>query len=72
MRKPKPKANLYLRFRMPDGKQSAYCPVLYDSKSRIRVVRCGTTQIADMYDVLALSPIGVTGKRQRTRGALTN
>ena len=36
----KPKASLYLRFRMPDGKQSPYCPVLYDSKSRIRPFWC--------------------------------
>ena len=36
----KPKASLYLRFRMPDGKQSSYCPVMYDSKSRIRPFWC--------------------------------
>ena len=36
----KPKASLYLRFRMPDRKQSPYCPVLYDSKSRIRPFWC--------------------------------
>jgi hypothetical protein len=36
----KPKARLYIRFCMPDGKQSAYCPVLYDSKSRIRSFWC--------------------------------
>jgi len=36
----KPKANLYLRFRSPDRKQSPYCPALYDSKSRIRPFWC--------------------------------
>jgi hypothetical protein len=35
----KPKASLYLRFRLPDG-QSPYCPALYDSKSRIRPFWC--------------------------------
>jgi hypothetical protein len=38
MRKPKP--SLYLRFRLPDGKQSPYCPALYDSKSRMRPFWC--------------------------------
>lgn len=38
---PKKKAsNLYLRFRQPDGKQSPYCPALYDNKSRIRPFWC--------------------------------
>jgi hypothetical protein len=36
----KPKASLYLRFRIPDGKQSPYCPTLYDSKSRLRPFWC--------------------------------
>lgn len=36
----KPKASLYLRFRLPDGKQSPYCPALYDHKSRIRPFWC--------------------------------
>jgi len=36
----KSKARLYLRFRMPDGKQSPYCPALYDKKSRIRPFWC--------------------------------
>jgi hypothetical protein len=31
----KPKTKLYLRFRTPDGKQSPYCPALFDHKSRI-------------------------------------
>jgi len=37
---PKPKARLYLRFRMPDGRQSPYCPALYDDKPRIRPFWC--------------------------------
>ena len=37
-RKPKPK--LYLRFKTPEGKQSPYCPAVYDSKSRIRNFWC--------------------------------
>ncbi len=38
---PKKKAsNLYLRFRQPDGKQSPYCPALYDNKSRVRPFWC--------------------------------
>lgn len=36
----KPTAKLYLRFRMPDGKQSPYCPGLFDNKSRIRPFWC--------------------------------
>jgi site-specific recombinase XerD len=36
----KPKAKLYLRFRKPDGKQSPYCPALFDNKSRIRPFWC--------------------------------
>jgi hypothetical protein len=36
----KSKPSLYLRFRTPDGKQSPYCPALYDSKSRIRPFWC--------------------------------
>ncbi len=36
----KSKARLYLRFRMPDGKQSPHCPALYDKKSRIRPFWC--------------------------------
>ena len=36
----KPKAKLYLRFRMPDGKQSPNCPALFDNKSRIRPFWC--------------------------------
>ena len=36
----KPKAKLYLRFRMPDGKQSPYYPALFDNKSRIRPFWC--------------------------------
>jgi hypothetical protein len=38
MRKSKP--SLYLRFRTPDNKQSAYCPALFDHKSRIRPFWC--------------------------------
>lgn len=34
------KERLYLRFRTPDGKQSPYCPVLYDKKSRLRAGWC--------------------------------
>jgi hypothetical protein len=37
---PKPKVSLYLRFRLPDGKQSPCRPALYDSKSRIRPFWC--------------------------------
>jgi hypothetical protein len=36
----KSKGKLYLRFRAPDGKQSPYCPAIYDSKSRIRPFWC--------------------------------
>jgi site-specific recombinase XerD len=36
----KPKAKLYLRFRTPHGKQSPYCPALFDHKSRIRPFWC--------------------------------
>jgi hypothetical protein len=36
----KPKAKLYLRFRTPGGKQSPYCPALFDQKSRIRPFWC--------------------------------
>ena len=36
----KPKASLYLRFRMPDGKQSPYSPAVFDNKSRIRPFWC--------------------------------
>lgn len=36
----KPKAKLYLRFRTPEGKQSPYCPALFDHKSRIRPFWC--------------------------------
>jgi len=36
----KPKASLYLRFRLPDGKQSPYCSAVYDSKSRMRPFWC--------------------------------
>ena|SRR5208282_3182744 len=38
MRKPKP--SLYLRFRQPDGKQSSYCPAVFDGKSRLRPFWC--------------------------------
>ena len=38
MRKPKP--SLYLRFRQPDGKQSSYCPAVFDGKSRLRSFWC--------------------------------
>jgi integrase/recombinase XerD len=34
------KEKLYLRFRQPDGKQSPYCPAVFDSKSRLRPFRC--------------------------------
>jgi len=34
------KERLYLRFRTPNGKQSPYCPALYDKKSRIRPGWC--------------------------------
>jgi hypothetical protein len=40
MRRRKSKNRLYLRFRTPDGKQSPYCPALFDSKSRIRSFWC--------------------------------
>ena len=36
---PRPKPKLYLRFRTPDGRQP-YCPVVYDSKSRLRTFWC--------------------------------
>ena len=36
---PRRKPKLYLRFRTPDGKQP-YCPVVYDSKSRLRPFWC--------------------------------
>jgi hypothetical protein len=36
----KPKANLYLRFRDPNGKQSPYCPAEYNSESRLRPFWC--------------------------------
>lgn len=36
----KPKASLYLRFRTPEGKQSPYCPALFDSKRRLRPFWC--------------------------------
>jgi len=36
----KPKVKLYLRFRTQEGKQSPYCPAVYDSKSRIRNFWC--------------------------------
>ncbi len=36
----KPKASLYLRFREPDGKQSSYCPAVFDGKSRLRPFWC--------------------------------
>lgn len=36
----KSKDRLYLRFRTPEGKQSAYCPALYDAKSRLRSGWC--------------------------------
>jgi len=36
----KPKAKLYLKFRQPDGKQSPYCPAVFDKKSRIRPFWC--------------------------------
>ena len=37
---PKPKASPYLRFRTPEGKQSPYCPALFDSKGRLRPFWC--------------------------------
>jgi hypothetical protein len=38
MRKPKP--SLYLRFRQPAGKQSSYCPAVFDGKSRLSPFWC--------------------------------
>lgn len=37
---PRNKANLYLRYRTPDGKQSPYCPAVYDTKNRLRQFVC--------------------------------
>lgn len=43
------KSRLYLRFRMADGKQSAYCPALFDSKSRIRPYWCSVKSIEEYH-----------------------
>lgn len=45
----KPKAKLYLRFRTPDGKQSPYCPALFDHKSRIRPFWCLVKGVAELH-----------------------
>lgn len=45
----KPKAKLYLRFRMPDGKQSPYCPALCDHKSRIRPFWCLVKGVEELH-----------------------
>jgi len=45
----KPKAKLYLRFRMPDGKQSPYCPALFDHKSRIRPFWCLVKGVEELH-----------------------
>jgi hypothetical protein len=36
----KARPKLYLKFRQPDGKQSPYCPAVFDKKSRIRNFWC--------------------------------
>ncbi|HET8925573.1 MAG TPA: site-specific integrase [Candidatus Acidoferrum sp.] len=45
----KPKAKLYLRFRTPDGKQSPYCPALFDHKSRIRPFWCLVKGVEELH-----------------------
>jgi len=45
----KPKAKLYLRFRMSDGKQSPYCPALFDHKSRIRPFWCLVKGVEELH-----------------------
>ena len=45
----KSKAKLYLRFRMPDGKQSPYCPALFDHKSRIRPFWCRFKGVEELH-----------------------
>ncbi len=44
-----PKAKLYLRFRTPDGKQSPYCPALFDHKSRIRPSWCLVKGVEELH-----------------------
>jgi integrase/recombinase XerD len=45
----KSKAKLYLRFRTPDGKQSPYCPALFDHKSRIRPYWCLVKGVEELH-----------------------
>lgn len=45
----KPKAKLYLRFRTSDGKQSPYCPALFDHKSRIRPFWCLVKGVEELH-----------------------
>lgn len=43
------KAKLYLRFRTPDGKQSPYCPAVFDHKSRIRAFWCLVKGVEELH-----------------------
>jgi hypothetical protein len=45
----RPKAKLYLRLRTPDGKQSPYCPALFDHKSRIRPFWCLVKGVEELH-----------------------
>lgn len=45
----KPKAKLYLRFRTLDGKQSPYCPALFDHKSRVRPFWCLVKGVEELH-----------------------
>ena len=43
----KKKIRLYLRCRQSDGKQSPYCPTLFDSKSLMRPFWCAVKGVAE-------------------------
>jgi hypothetical protein len=45
----KSKAKLYLRFRTSEGKQSPYCPALFDHKSRIRPFWCLVKGVEELH-----------------------
>jgi integrase/recombinase XerD len=45
----KPKAKLYIRFRLPDGRQSPYCAALFDNKSRIRPFWCLVKGVEELH-----------------------
>lgn len=51
----KPKAKLYLRFRTPDGKQSPYCPALFDHKSRICPFWCLVKGVEELHYLFSIS-----------------